>query len=769
MRKTGKPIRKPFALVGLFLLGLTSGCSDSFDAPALSPDGHQLVDVRLDIAYAAQENISDTPTKASEIHPDKLYNLEIRQYDLYTGACLNPSAGVISEQETGATFSVPLAQSDACRLVFVAWGATVGTRLGTGTYQSAQTRSVSASNLETIDPADPTSLKNMPYCLCLDPVRVTPGGKIQSPDGQDVRVRLRRLATRLALSWDYQVSGYTLQQILLQSIPTHYKVIPAPDASDGSYPSLLDPFTIRSLSPAEISAGHYACWVPANVRGTNPAATSLLYRTKQTAPIGSSFVNFVAVNTADTKKKIDYRVYLGGTETSDFNLYENHDYQYAMLFNHRQLPVNDKRVTLIDPVPASENNHNLLPTANCFMVSAGSAFCFNPYQFSIAGSTAANEVLQGWCGGPTGTVRIRSVKMLWQTKENGDVGDPVLGIVNSASDHTNIVELADGDSFENARIYCRVASNTLGGSGVIAAYDGADGTGNILWSWHIWVTDYHPSAVGNQSIDEALVRKQKYTYGNHGDLYPMMDRNLGAKAGYTDVPPSELEKSKTNGFHYQWGRKDPFPSSYSEVQIGSLKILIDQPTTGMMNLYKPDGYSFFERGSNDGNVGLQEVYRHPTTVYSNGDYWTRQVTQTQWDESNAKTVHDPCPAGWRVAGKNNYLPLFNDANYSGSSGNTGKIALNIKNSGTLATDGGGVLYFESTASSGRSSYFRLTGYQDYSTSFIRIGTLGNLWCREAGDVSHGYALTLQSSLVANLAGNWAMRDAHPVRCVQENP
>ena len=29
---------------------------------------------------------------------------------------------------------------------------------------------------------------------------------------------------------------------------------------------------------------------------------------------------------------------------------------------------------------------------------------------------------------------------------------------------------------------------------------------------------------------------------------PMMDRNLGAAAGYITLPPDELEKSKTNGF-----------------------------------------------------------------------------------------------------------------------------------------------------------------------------------------------------------------------------
>ena len=101
---------------------------------------------------------------------------------------------------------------------------------------------------------------------------------------------------------------------------------------------------------------------------------------------------------------------------------------------------------------------------------------------------------------------------MWQTKENGDVGDPVLGVINSPTDHTNIVDLENGNSFDDARIYCRVAPNTTGGSGLIAAYDDVDGKGKILWSWHVWVTDYAPDATGNESVDEPKKRKLKFTY-----------------------------------------------------------------------------------------------------------------------------------------------------------------------------------------------------------------------------------------------------------------
>ena len=146
-------------------------------------------------------------------------------------------------------------------------------------------------------------------------------------------------------------------------------------------------------------------------------------------------------------------------------------------------------------------------------------------------------------------------------KRDKKTGNPVSG-------KCKIVDITNGESVENARIYCRIAPNTLGGSGAIAAYNESD---EILWSWHIWVTDYNPDATGNQDVQTPVnKRKLKFEYGSYTGNLPMMDRNLGAAAGYITLPPDELEKSKTNGFYYQWGRKDPFRGSYSNINISQV-------------------------------------------------------------------------------------------------------------------------------------------------------------------------------------------------------
>jgi len=447
--------------------------------------------------------------------------------------------------------------------------------------------------------------------------------------------------------------------------------------------------------------------------------------------------------------------------------------------DHTSLPVDDKRITIIDPIPASVNNNNLVPTANCFMVVPGGAFCFNPYTYYINGASDKNTVLQSasWCNVSNGTITtpIKSVKVLWQTLEDGDLGDPVLGVVNTYDDHTNIVDLKNGDNLTDARIYCRVAPNTAGGSGLIAAYSGDNGTGDILWSWHIWVTDYSPSATANESVDDVNKRIQKYTYGNKTQ-YPMMDRNLGAMAGYTNVPSSRIERSKTNGFHYQWGRKDPFPSTYSANSPSSITINSDQLTPGMLNLYQPDGVSYFVRKTLSVQYTIRQAFQNPTVIASASyDSWCSQSTEYLWNDSQGnKTEYDPCPAGWRVTSKVNYQSFFTNQSYTESED---VQTMNLANSSSLEGNGGAVLYFENQTS-GRSTYIRLTGYQEYANSFNYINGMSNLWCREAkgGDAGkHGYALAI---ILANKVGYarggkrnisnvWATRDAHPLRCIQD--
>ena len=751
-----------------------SSCEDRLDSPRPSTGGGKAVEVSLCVGLADEEDavggtktitVPDDPLATAR--PDKLYGLEVWQYDR-SGSFVAGKGASLGDVAIGSSFSVTLTAMDDCQLLIIARGYgssnyTVGS-LKDKSLSSVQGTTAPTSTIEGITTEG--GVNAMPYILHLPYVNVTEDGRIESPEGSDIRILLRRLATRLTVAWENlpDNTGYDLRQVMLQSIPVEYKLLP--DNKD-SYPSPLDQY--RTIQVSNVTnKGQYTCWAPAVLREESANATSDYYRTKANAPKGSAYATFISQHKTDNKKKLNYRVYLGGNSSKDFSLRDNTNYIYKVTMDHTSLPVDDKRITIIDPILASENNNNLVPTANCFMVVPGGAFCFNPYTYYVNGVSKDNTLLRGWCGlsGSTLSSPIKSVKVLWQTLEDGDLGDPVLGVVTkyapqtTEDDHTNIVELKNGESLTDARIYCRVATNTVGGSGMIAAYDGDNGTGNILWSWHIWVTDYSPSATANESVDDENKRVQKYTYGNKTQ-YPMMDRNLGAMAGYTIAPSDKLERSKTNGFHYQWGRKDPFPSTYSSKSPTSIKVNSDKLTPGMLNLYQPDGVSYFIRKS--------------VSASAAADSWCSESSDVLWNSSEGnKTEYDPCPAGWRVASKVNYQSFFTSQSYTESENIE---TMNLANS-SLEGDGGAVFYFENQAS-GRSTYIRFTGYQQYANSFDFIGGMGNLWCREAkggGDNGrHGYALSFilpnkvsyAMSGKRNISGAWATRDAHPLRCIQD--
>ena len=723
--------------------------------------------------------------------PDKLYNLEILQYDRDGNYKAGNSYGTV---ELGTHLDVTLNVMNNCQLLVVARGnkdavkTLVGKNLeDTESTKGVKSMDVDASIINQIDPSTADAIDAMPYVLHLEHVNVVTGtdGKavIQSPEGSyDTRLLLKRLAARLTVNWNYTVSGYELKQVLLQSVPLNYTLVLTAD-SNGTYPSILDQFHTVEI---DMSKGNsYSCWIPANVRGESPAANSDLQRTKANAPKGSSFLNFVAVNTTDPKKKLDYRVYIGGKTSSDFSLNNNTEYSYAVSFSHTGIPTNDKRVTYIDPVPASENNDNPVPTANCFMVAPGGGFCFDPLVYQSDGTEKTNETLKGWCQGGG----IVKVKLLWQTKEDGDIGEPVMGIVNSAEDHTNIVDIkrTDGTAVGQnpvtdkgqCRIYCRVAPGTTGGSGVIAAYDSSD---NILWSWHVWVTDYHPDATGNVDVQEPLTkRKLKFTYGNHSDQRPMMDRDLGAMAGYAGVPPSDVEKFKAHGFQYQWGRKDPYPSSYSNKPIKTVNLpaKITEPIVGIMSLYGSDGVKFLPFDpSYNGRAGYQMAYRNPLTAYkpSGSQYWfTDDVTSSisgAW--ATVKTVHDPCPAGWRVAKAEEYYSLFSDKGYNGTLPSTSTNNMNMSNYNTQGADKGFVLRYDETDQS-KTTYFRLCGYYA-DRVFVQIGYFDFIWCCNSvknGNTYQAKHLQLVSTAsdqrrgINGINNQGTLSAMLPLRCIQE--
>ncbi|MBQ5715677.1 MAG: hypothetical protein IIV60_04890, partial [Alistipes sp.] len=121
------------------------------------------------------------------------------------------------------------------------------------------------------------------------------------------------------------------------------------------------------------------------------------------------------------------------------------------------------------------------------------------------------------------------IEVVWQTSTyllDYDGYDPekgtytfFVGTENVTDDYGNVID-----------------SHMPRGNALVGAYDEA---GEIIWSWHIWLTDSDVEAISTSV----------------GDI---MDRNLGAYSNSNGSKDTEAIYD-SYGMYYQWGRKEPFP------------------------------------------------------------------------------------------------------------------------------------------------------------------------------------------------------------------
>lgn len=160
------------------------------------------------------------------------------------------------------------------------------------------------------------------------------------------------------------------------------------------------------------------------------------------------------------------------------------------------------------------------------------------------------------------------------------------------------------------------------GNAVIGAYDAHD---KLLWSWHLWISDFDPQADGG-------------TVDFNG--YTLMGRNLGARA---NANSDAAEILASFGLFYQWGRKEPFigPSAYNAAN-GTSAAMYDGSGSRV----------YMKTADSDSETGTMEyALQHPLTyvVVSEKDAdWLQAGDEARWS-AESKTLYDPCPYGWRVA------------------------------------------------------------------------------------------------------------------------
>ena len=238
-------------------------------------------------------------------------------------------------------------------------------------------------------------------------------------------------------------------------------------------------------------------------------------------------------------------------------------------------------------------------TANTYMVTKAGNYKFKA---TVKGNGGIDPVTGETAKAITG---IAGVKVLWELWSQG----------RAIKHNGSAYDIFYSDGYVYFSTPDPVTSG--GGDAYVAVYDSE---GTILWSWLIWTTDT-PSET---------------TY----DGLTIMDRNLAA-IGTGDV--------QCRGLMYEWGRKDPFPS----------------PNNGS---YTPNSFvptnreSFSIISVSEEGKSVAYSVENPTTYFGWWSYAYWQI-ESEWTPymwwSNAKTIYDPCPPGWKVPSKDEMKTVVN--------------------------------------------------------------------------------------------------------------
>ena len=239
----------------------------------------------------------------------------------------------------------------------------------------------------------------------------------------------------------------------------------------------------------------------------------------------------------------------------------------------------------------SNSADSLQPSENTFVDLTNEGVWSNCYILPETQATAYGIEVKH-VSGELISDKVRTAEILWETAQ-GTVTDLVY---------------VQGDN----RLYFEKPAGVRGNA--VVAFK--DYNGNVLWSNHLWASG---EAVADIEI---------------GDNF-FMDRNIGAIA---NTAPANGE-SDAAGMYYQWGRKDPFPSTRDM-----------KSNNGLMSAVYPDNAVTLEVAQN--GVALEKTISNPSVYYwgnanKGAQDWSSPQNEGYWS-SSAKTDYDPCPQGYVV-------------------------------------------------------------------------------------------------------------------------
>lgn len=403
---------------------------------------------------------------------------------------------------------------------------------------------------------------------------------IEATAYSNINVAVERMYAKLVISTNMPTTGddgntITLRSIMLSNIPATCRVESqscddktGDESVAGTYSGNFDVWSVEATNTTNFETTTegtvsklkgIVLYIPENIQGEVDGADKT---TSKNIPRRALTVNY------------DYKVYfkndpyhpdkaVDGYTESSVNVYPGCN-------TTNNFNVKRNRIYKITATISTITYFASTPSANCFIVEPGETLIFCPYYRTETGGRDYNVTgglynIRTYLDPTDEDLTIKSVKIIWQ--DENVIGDnsnsdkiTLFSDYTPSTDDENTEYNTDPYEYYKKRVRIRVKTTGTEGNALIGGYNA---NGDIIWSWHIWVTDNDPANVGNARHFTTYQWNKDSIWVNSPRIegYRIMPCNLGAKE-FSANSESEARLS-TFGPLYQWGRKDPFPTMKS--------------------------------------------------------------------------------------------------------------------------------------------------------------------------------------------------------------
>ncbi|MGR4838124.1 MULTISPECIES: fimbrillin family protein [unclassified Bacteroides] len=405
-------------------------------------------------------------------------------------------------------------------------------------------------------------------------------------------------------------------------------------------------------------------------------------------------------------------------------------------------PVNDGVNDVYDL--STKGGTTLQNTANCYIVNAAGRYKLP----LIYGNGVKNGVTNSSAYTPTASGNV--LKPLINHAENGITSPYLKDYTITSSMKATLVWQDEQNLVTNVKLssdyeyleFTVDKATIQQGNAVVAVRNNSD---IVIWSWHIWVTDYMPQASGDKTITNKQSKEYTIMPVNlgwcDGQTTTYAERTVQVRfkqTGTSAAPQIITVKQKEhnivelgNNTYYQWGRKDPFVGALA----GNVNKTWYDADGNMKTNQNPPVQSFGQK-----KQCITEGIKHPGTFYTTvgmDNYYTNlwsanNIVYTNNDNSVVKTIYDPCPVGYKMPPSNAFI------GFTVTGDNTNSTSqFNV--SGEF--NNGWNFYCDGSNHSGDTVFFPISGWRQYSTGNPgAVATDGFCWTAVPYDTNSSWDL-----------------------------